>query len=157
MITQILQIKQLKSERAERALQRQQHLLTQENSRLNQANQEIVDYTNWRENEEDQLFAQAKDSCLKLKELEELQQHIAILHEKEARLKLESAEIELNRDNEKDILKQRQKDVLHANKAVEKINILKQQDDIELQYQAEYQEEIEQEDRRTISTGECPC
>ena len=157
MISQLVQIKQIKADRAEHALRKQQQILTQANGRLNRANQEAIDYRVWRKEEEEQLFSQAKESCLKLKELEQLQQHIAILHDKEASLRQEAAEIELSRDNEQDILKQRQKTVLLANKATEKFKLLKQQDDIEREYRAQYQEEMEQEDRRIMSKGALPC
>lgn len=157
MITQLLRIKQIKAERAEHALRKQQQLLSQANVRLNQANQAVIDYRDWRQTEEKQLFEQAKESCLKLKELEELQQHIALLHDKEAALRQAAAETELSRDREQEALKDRQKSALLANKAIEKFDLLKQQDDMEQEYLNQYQEEIELEDRRTMSTGEWPC
>lgn len=124
MISQLIQIKQIKADRAEHALGKQQQILAQANGRLNRANQEAIDYLVWRKGEEEQLFSQAKESCLKLKELEQLQQHIAILHDKEASLKQEAAEIELSRDNEQDILRQRQKAVLLANKATDRKSVV---------------------------------
>ncbi|NRB24673.1 YscO family type III secretion system apparatus protein [Shewanella sp.] len=157
MISQLVKIKQIKADRAEHSLQKQQQILAQANAHLNQANLAACDYRVWRKQEEVRLFAQAKESFLKLKELEQLQQHIAILHDKEATLEQEVAEIELQRNSEQDTLKQRHKAALLANKATEKFKLLQQQDDIEREYLAQYQEEMEQEDHRIMSIGELPC
>ena len=157
MISQLVKIKQIKAYRAEHELRKQQQVLAQANARLNQANQEANDYRLWRKAEEQQLFSQAKESCLKLREFEQLQQHIAILHDKEANLKQKAAEIELKRNSEQDTLKLCQKAALLANKAIEKFEVLQQQADIEQEYLAQYQEEIEQEDRRIMATGELTC
>lgn len=157
MIAELINIKKIKTERAEHALSKQQQVLTQMNMRLQQAQQKVIEYQDWRIGEEKQLFEQAKEACLKLKELESLQQHIALLHDKEAALRQDVAEVELKRDKEQDILAQKRKEVLTANKAMEKFKLLKQQDDIEQEYLSQYQEELELEDRRMMSTGELPC
>lgn len=157
MIAALIDIKKIKAERAEHALNKQQQVLTQINSRLQQAHQQVTDYQDWRKGEEKQLFEQAKEACLKLKELEALQQHIALLHDKEAALRQDVAEVELKRDKEHEILALKRKDLLLANKTMEKFAILKQQDDIEQEYLSQYQEELELEDRRIMSTGELPC
>ncbi|WP_394390388.1 type III secretion system stalk subunit SctO [Shewanella woodyi] len=157
MISQLVKIKKIKADRAEHALRKQQQVLAQANIRLNQANHEAYDYRLWRKEEEQRLFSQAKESSLKLKELEQLQQHIAILHDKEANLKQEAAEIELKRDSEQEALNLCQKAALLANKAIEKFELLQQQADIEQEYLTQYQEEIEQEDRRIMATGELIC
>ncbi len=84
--------KKIRADRADRAVQQQEYRVNNARASLRKAEQSVVDYRQWREEEEERRFAKAKQKTVVLKELEILRQEIALLREREADLKQRAAE-----------------------------------------------------------------
>jgi len=148
MIAQLLSIKQLRADKAQQAVARQTRILAKANRDQEIAKKKAEEYRIWRIDEEERLFEQAKKTCLTLKELESLQQHIAILRDKEAALDEDVAKALHRCEQEREQLKTRKEEARQAEKAVEKFLELNQQELAEQTFLKNYREELEQEEFR---------
>ena len=92
MIGRLQRIKDLRLDRAEQQLATQQARLQLAHSRQREAEQESLDYRQWRLAEEDRLFALCQAEQLDRKGLKAWQQQVALLREKEAQLEQTAVE-----------------------------------------------------------------
>ncbi len=92
MIGRLQRIKDLRLERAEQQLTAQQARLQLARIRQREAEQESLDYRQWRQAEEERLFAICQAEQLDRKGLKAWQQQVALLREKEAHLEQLAAE-----------------------------------------------------------------
>ena len=150
MIERLLEIKKIRADRADRAVQQQEYRVNNARASLRKAEQSVVDYRQWREEEEERRFAKAKQKTVVLKELEILRQEIALLREREADLKQRVAEEKKALEQENQRLKERKQEALAAHKTKEKFIQLNEQEIAEQARQAQYQEELEQEEFRNV-------
>tara|TARA_B100001059_G_scaffold167001_2_gene166598 strand:+ start:463 stop:924 length:462 start_codon:yes stop_codon:yes gene_type:complete len=150
MIERLLEIKKIRADRADRAVQQQEYRVNNARASLRKAEQSVVDYRQWREEEEERRFAKAKQKTVVLKELEILRQEIALLREREADLKQRVAEEKKALEQENQRLKEIKQDALAAHKTKEKFIQLNEQEIAEQARQAQYQEELEQEEFRNV-------
>ncbi|AXB31044.1 type III secretion protein [Vibrio campbellii] len=150
MIEQLLEIKKIRADRADRAVQQQEYRVNNARASLRKAEQSVVDYRQWREEEEERRFAKAKQKTVVLKELEILRQEIALLMEREADLKQRAAEEKKALEQENQRLKERKQEALAAHKTKEKFIQLNEQEIAEQARQVQYQEELEQEEFRSV-------
>ena len=150
MIEQLLEIKKIRADRADRMVQQQEHKVSSARAVLQQSEQSVVDYRQWREEEEDRRFAKAKQKTVVLKELEILRQEIALLREREAELKQRTAEAKKALDQEIEKLNIKKKEALSAHKTKEKFVQLNEQEMAEQANQLQYREELEQEEFRSV-------
>ncbi|KAB0470330.1 YscO family type III secretion system apparatus protein [Vibrio sp. IB15] len=150
MIERLLEIKKIRADRADRAVQQQEYRVNNARASLRKAEQSVVDYRQWREEEEERRFAKAKQKTVVLKELEILRQEIALLREREADLKQRVAEEKKALEQENQRLKERKQDAMAAHKTKEKFIQLNEQEIAEQARQAQYQEELEQEEFRNV-------
>ncbi|WP_045424046.1 type III secretion system stalk subunit SctO [Vibrio jasicida] len=129
MIEQLLEIKKIRADRADRAVQQQEYRVNNARASLRKAEQSVVDYRQWREEEEERRFAKAKQKTVVLKELEILRQEIALLREREADLKQRAAEEKKALEQENQRLKERKQEALAAHKTKEKFIQLNEQEE----------------------------
>ena len=150
MIEQLLEIKKIRADRADRAVQQQEYRVNNARTSLRKAEQSVVDYRQWRKEEEERRFAKANQKTLVLKELEILRQEIALLREREADLKQRAAEEKKALGQENQRLKEIKQEALAAHKTKEKFIQLNEQKIAEQARQVQYQEELEQEEFRSV-------
>ena len=150
MIEKLLEIKKIRADRADSAVQQQEYRVNNARASLRKAEQSVIDYRLWREEEEERRFAKAKQKTVVLKELEVLRQEIALLREREADLKQRAAEAKKALEQESQKLKERQQEALAAHKTKEKFIQLHEQEIAEQARQVQYQEELEQEEFRSV-------
>ncbi|MEZ8012441.1 YscO family type III secretion system apparatus protein [Vibrio sp. 10N.222.54.F12] len=149
MIEQLLEIKTIRAERADSAVQQQEYRVNNALSIRRKSEQSVVDYHQWRKEEEERRFTKAKQKMVVLKELEILRQEIALLREREADLKQRAAEAKKVLEQEAQRLKERKKEAIAAHKTKEKFIQLNEQEIAEQIRQVQYQEELEQEEFRS--------
>ncbi|MCQ9064241.1 type III secretion protein [Vibrio diabolicus] len=150
MIERLLEIKQIRAERADKAVKRQEYRVSNSAAQVQKVERSVTDYHVWRQEEEERRFAKAKQHTLVLKELETLRQEIALLREREAELKQRVAEAKKVLEYERSVLKEKQKEARQAHKTKEKFVQLQQQELAEQSRESQYQEELEQEEFRTV-------
>ena len=150
MIEQLLEIKRIRADRADRVVQQQEHRVSSAHFLLQKSEQSVVDYRQWRQDEEERRFTKAKQKTVVLKELEVLRQEIALLREREAGLKQRAAEAKKALDQEIEQLNKKKKEALNAHKTKEKFVQLNEQEMAEKANQLQYREELEQEEFRSI-------
>ncbi|MEZ8709400.1 YscO family type III secretion system apparatus protein, partial [Vibrio alginolyticus] len=114
MIEQLLEIKKIRADRADTAVQQQEYRVNSSLSMRRKAEQSVVDYRQWRKEEEERRFSKAKQEMVVLKELEMLRQEIALLREREADLKQRAAEAKKTLEQETQRLKEIKKEALVA-------------------------------------------
>ncbi|WP_038172590.1 type III secretion system stalk subunit SctO [Vibrio pacinii] len=151
MINQLLHIKTVRADKAHRAAQQQAYHVSRASTALDKSQQAINDYNQWREQEERRRFAKAQQSSVLLKELDTLRQEIALLREREAELKQQAAEAKKHLEHERMVFAQKKKLAVVAYKATEKCARLYQQQQTEKARSEQYQEELDQEEFRTIA------
>ncbi len=151
MIAQLLHIKKIRADKADKAVQQQEYRVSRASALALKSEQTVKDYHHWREQEEERRFAKAKQSTVLLKELETLRQEIALLREREAELKQKSAETKKALEEEQRLLQDKKKAALQAHKTTEKFVQLYEQERAEKELLAQHQEELEQEEFRTVA------
>lgn len=150
MIEQLLEIKKIRADRADSAIQQQEYRVNNARALLRKAEQSALNYHQWRKEEEERQFAKATKKTVVLKELEVLQQEIALLREREADLKQRATEEKNVLEKENQQLKERKQEAIAAHKTKEKFIRLHEQEIAEQARQVLYQEELEQEDFRCV-------
>jgi type III secretion protein O len=151
MISQLLHIKKIRAEKADKAVQQQEYRVTHASTTVAKSEKSAEAYRNWRENEEEQRFAKAKQSTVVLKKLEALRQEIALLRERDAELKQKVAEAKKTLEKEQRVLREKKALALAAHKTTEKFVQLDKQEQAEKKLRAQHQEELEQEEFRTVT------
>lgn len=148
MIGRLQRIKDLRLERAEQQLTAQQVRLQLARIRQREAEQESLNYRQWRQAEEDRLFAICQAEQLDRKGLQAWQQQVALLREKEAHLEQLAAEQGERVAEERIRLQERQQAVHRARQQQQKFAELHRQELASQQAQRDYNEEQEQEEFR---------
>ncbi|WP_421229350.1 type III secretion system stalk subunit SctO [Aeromonas jandaei] len=148
MIGRLQRIKDLRLERAEQQLAAQQARLQLARIRQREAEQESLDYRQWRQAEEDRLFAICQAEQLDRKGLKAWQQQVALLREKEAHLEQLAAEQGERVAEERIRLQERQQAVHRARQQQQKFAELHRQELTSQQALRDYNEEQEQEEFR---------
>ena len=148
MIGRLQRIKDLRLERAEQQLTAQQARLQLARIRQHEAEQESLDYRQWRQAEEDRLFAICQAEQLDRKGLKAWQQQVALLREKEAHLEQLAAEQGERVAEERIRLQERQQAVHRARQQQQKFAELHRQELASQQALRDYNEEQEQEEFR---------
>ncbi|NNA67861.1 type III secretion system stalk subunit SctO [Pseudomonas gessardii] len=146
----LLRIKRLRVERAEQALQRQE-LRVGEAQRLHQTTlADHKQYRQWRQAQETRLFEQCKAQPINRKTLEQWQQQVARLREKEAALEQTIAEQAKTLAQERERLRLSRRQLQEAQQQVAKFNELNAHALAEALMLLEFKEEQELEEfRRT--------
>lgn len=150
MIDELHKIKIIKEKKAHMAVKKQIHFIESLTQNLKQNRQDYANYQEWRKDEENRLFSEAKKNCLKLKELENLKQKVALFLEKEISLQEQVDEIQTKINTEKEKLTNLKHDAVIANKKVEKFEFLVNQNKENEIQRILYNEENEQEDNFSI-------
>lgn len=148
MIGRLQRIKDLRLERAEQQLTAQQARLQLARIRQREAEQESLDFRQWRLAEEDRLFAICQAEQLDRKGLKAWQRQVALLREKEAHLEQLAAEQGERVAEERIRLQERQQVVHHARQQQQKFVELHRQELASQQALRDYNEEQEQEEFR---------
>ena len=148
MIGRLQKIKVLRRERAEQQLAAQQARLQLACTRLRDAEQESLDYRKWRLQEEARLFILCQEQPLDRRGLEQWQQQVALLREKEAQLEQTAAEQVERVAEERIRLQERQLAMHRARQQQEKFAELHRQELASQQALRDYNEEQEQEEFR---------
>lgn len=151
MINQLLHIKSVRAGKAHKMAQQQAHQVSRASAALNKSEQAASDYRKWREQEEIRRFATAQQGTVLLKDLDTLQQDIALLREREIDLKQQVVEARMHLKHEKTVLEQKKKLAVLAHKTTERYVQLCQQKQTEKARNTQYQEELDQEEFRTVA------
>lgn len=122
----LVQIKSWKLERAERHLRQLELTAHAAHLAHERSLMEHREYQRWRCEEESRLFDLCQSRPLNGKQLEQWQQQVALLREKEANLEQAIAELALALEQEREHLKQGQQRLLAAQHQHEKFNQLSQ-------------------------------
>ncbi|MGY3903954.1 type III secretion protein [Aeromonas lusitana] len=148
MIGRLQKIKGLRRERAEQQLATQQARLQLARTRQRDAEQETLDYRQWRQQEEARLFLLCQEQPLDRRGLEQWQQQVALLREKEALLEQTAAEQAERVAEERSRLQERQLALHRARQQQEKFAELHRQELASQRALRDYNEEQEQEEFR---------
>ncbi|WCH23609.1 type III secretion system stalk subunit SctO [Aeromonas salmonicida] len=148
MIGRLQQIKQVRLERAEQQLTAQQARVQLARIRQREAEQESLDYRQWRLAEEARLFAICQAEQLDRKGLKAWQQQVALLRAKEAHLEQLAAEQGEQVIEERTRLQACQQTEYCARQQREKFAELHRQELAARQALLDYNEEQEQEEFR---------
>lgn len=148
MIGRLQRIKDLRLDRAEQQLAAQQARLQLARIRQREAEQESLDYRQWRLTEEERLFAICQTEQLDRKGLKAWQQQVSLLREKEAQLEQSAAEQAERVAEERICSQERQQAVHHARQQQQKFAELHRQELASQQALRDYNEEQEQEEFR---------
>lgn len=148
MISRLQQIKVLRRERTEQQLAAQQARVQLARTRQQEAELESQHYRQWRLQEEDRLFILCQEQQVDRKGLDQWQQQVALLREKEAHLEQIAAEQAERVAEERIRLQERQLAVHRARQQQEKFAELHRQEQVSQQALCDYHEEQEQEEFR---------
>ncbi|UNM20090.1 type III secretion protein [Pseudomonas sp. ArH3a] len=146
----LLRIKSLRVERAEQALQRQELRVAEAHRAHESASAEHQAYRQWRQAEESRLFDLCKAEPMNRKKLEQWQQQVARLREKEAALEQTIAEHAQSLTQERERLRLNRRQLLEAQQQVEKFNELNRHALAEERMLLEFKEEQELEEFRRV-------
>lgn len=148
MIGRLQRIKELRLEQSEQQLAVQQARLQLAHTRQREAEQESMTYRQWRLREEDRLFTLCQKQQVDRKGLEQWQQQVALLREKEAHLEQTAAEHMERVAEERIRLQERQQAMYRARQQQEKFAELHRQELAAQKALSDYNEEQEQEEFR---------
>lgn len=148
MIGRLQWIKALRLEQAEQQLAAQQARLQLAHTRQREAEQESQTYRQWRLREEERLFTLCQEQQVDRKGLEQWQQQVSLLREKEAHLEQTAAEQAERVAEERIRLQERQQAMYRARQQQEKFAELHRQELAAQQALRDYNEEQEQEEFR---------
>lgn len=149
----LLRIKSLRVERAEQTLQRQERRVAEAHRSHQSAIAEHQQYRAWRQAQEHQLFERCKASPMNRKALEQWQQQVALLREKEATLEQRIAEHTENLTQERERLRLSRRRLQEAQQQVEKFTELNRHALAEERLLLEFKEEQELEEFRRVEAA----
>ncbi|MBP3996475.1 type III secretion protein [Pseudomonas koreensis] len=146
----LLRIKRLRVERAEQRLQRQELRVAEAHRAQASAKAEHLEYRQWCQAEESRLFDLCKAESMNRKKLEQWQQQVARLREKQAALEQTIAERTQNLTQERERLNLSRRQLREAQQQVEKFNELNRHALAEERMLLEFKEEQELEEFRGV-------
>lgn len=122
MYDELFKIKVHREQTAAQALRRQQYLVEQQTQVVQQARDETARFHENRVRREQQLFAEIKGQRVALRAIETMNQHVAVLREREALLEARIVEEEKRLQDEQNVLEDARRQHIAAVRAREKFD-----------------------------------
>ena len=149
MLHELLKIKRIRENAAETEVLKCQNRVDAAEQQLQQKQQELEEYIDWRSKEEKRLYDNIINMEIRQNDLDNLKKKVAMLREKDATLQQEIAEAEKKLSEEQQALEQAQEEHTKAMQAVQKFEEFTKVQDAEARKEAERLEDLEMEEFTT--------
>lgn len=146
MLAQLLQVKQRRECSARQQVMQCTAALHDAEEQLQSAQQALIDYIQWRQGKETQLFSRVQRKVVDVDQLEQLNLKIGLLRQQDVQLQQAVEQAERQRDITVSELRQARQTHTRLLKAAEKTEQLLSREHCALRLQLEYREEQEQEE-----------